>query len=73
MSYLRFKLDLAIKHPLPQALKDELPALTAALRELKSYASKINAGKPNEEMSIKASWHICHNDEGLACEPEQEV
>ena len=72
-TYLRFKLDLAIKQPLPQALKDELPALKAAIRRLKSFASKINTGKSNEEMTVKAAWHICRNEDYLPCEPEQEV
>ena len=72
-TYLRFKLDLAIKQPLPQALKDELPALKVAIRRLKSFASKINEGNPNEEITIKAAWHICRNEDYLPCEPEQEV
>lgn len=75
MSYLRFNLDLAVKQPIPTALKDKLPAIRDAIKQLKSYASKINEGKNNEEMTVKASYHICHHDSGntIPCEPEQEI
>ena len=73
MSYLRFTLDLAIKQPIPQALKSKLPEIRDAIRQLKAYASKINEGSVNEEMTVRATYHICHHDEGLPCEPEQEI
>lgn len=62
MSYLRFRLDLAIKEPIPQALKDKLPAIRREIRRLKSYASKINEGKGNEEITVTATYHICDHD-----------
>ena len=73
MSYLRFQLDLAIKEPLPQALADRLPAIRDTIRRLKSFASKINEGQTNEEMTVRAVYHICRHDEGAPCEPEREV
>ena len=73
MSYLRFNLDLAIKKPIPQALKDKLPAIKAEILKLKSYAKKINAGKDNEEMTVKAKYHTCHNDINQTCEPEIDI
>ena len=73
MSYLRFTLDLAVKEPLPQALADRLPALRAAIKELKSYASKINEGTANEEITVRAAYHRCNHDIGSPCDPEREV
>lgn len=73
MSYIRFQLDLAVKQPIPAALMSKLPEIKEAIRKLKSYASKINEGKDNEEMTVTASYHICHHDEGLPCEPETEI
>jgi len=73
MSYIRFTLDLAVKEPLPQELKNALPKIKDAIRKLKSYASKINEGSVNEEITVKAVWHRCKHDEGLSCEAEQEI
>ena len=73
MSYIRFNLDLAVKQPIPQALQNKLPVIRDAIKRLKAYASKINEGQANEEMTVRAVYHICHHDEGLPCEPEQEV
>lgn len=73
MSYLRIQTDLAIKEPIPQLLKDKLPAIRDAIRELKSYASIINKDADNEEMTIRAVWHICNHDIGEICTPEQEI
>ena len=73
MSYLRFNLDLAIKQPIPNALKNKLPAIRHTIKELKSYASKINEGQDNEEITVKATWHLCKHDEGKPCEEENEI
>ncbi len=77
MARIRFQLDLAI----PKAVYDAIPAAKklaalTVIRELKALAVKINAGQPNEEITVRAVWHICHHDEGAghpACEPEQEI
>lgn len=73
MSYIRFQLDLAVKQPMPPALQSKLPEIKEAVRKLKSFASRINEGKENEEMTVRAVYHICHHDEGLPCEPEKEI
>ena len=74
MSFIRFTLDLAI----PKAVYDAIPAATKTavrdrVRELKALAVKINAGKPNEEMTVRATWHICNHDTGGPCDPEQDI
>ncbi len=73
MSYLRFTLDLAIPpevyNAIPTATKT---AIRDRIRQLKAVAVKINAGQPNEEMTVKAVYHICHHDDHQACEPEIE-
>ncbi len=73
MSYLRFTLDVAVKQPLPAALQTALPAIRQKIRDLKAYASKINEGQPNEEMTVKTKYHICHHDTNEPCEPENEI
>ena len=73
MPYIRFRLDLAIKQPIPQKLKEHLPAIKAKILELKSYSEKINEGKENEEMTVKTSYHICNHDIGLPCEKEVDI
>ena len=71
MALRRFDIQLAI----PTAIYDAIPlakkiAARDAIRDLKALAVKINAGKPNEEMTVKATYHICRHDEGLPCDPE---
>ena len=73
MSYLRFRIDGAIKQPLPQAVKDALPAIRAKILQLKNYCEKINAGLPNEENTISFKQHICRHDEGGACDSEVDI
>ena len=74
MSGIRFSLNLFI----PTAVYDGIPsakkiAIRNHIRELKSYAVKINAGQDNEEMTVVAKWHRCYHDEGKPCDPEQEI
>ncbi len=69
MSHLRFTLDLAVKMPIPSALQTKLQAIKDRIKELKAFAEKINS----EENTIRATYHICHHDEGKPCEPEQEI
>ena len=73
MSYLRFSVDVAIKQPIPQALQDRLPQIKAEILRLKSYAEKINTGTSNEENAVKATYHVCHHDEGGSCGTEIEI
>jgi len=74
MALIRFDIQLAI----PKDVYDAIPlakkiAARDAIRKLKALAVKINAGQPNEEMTVVANWHICLHDEGKTCEPEQEI
>jgi len=74
MSLIRFSLDLAI----PEAAYNAIPAATKTairdrIRQLKAYAVKINAGQANEEMTVRAVWHLCRHDTGESCNPEQDV
>ena len=76
MAGVRFSLDLFI----PQAVYDAIPAakkqaIRDRIRELRAFAVKVNAGMPNEEITIKAAYHKCYHDEAgnKPCEPEQEI
>ena len=64
MSGPRFTLDCYI----PSDVYATIPAAKKlafrdAVRAIKAYARKINAGAANEEMTVKATYHICHHDE----------
>ncbi len=73
MAFLRFELSLAVKEDptgtlvagikIPTALATKIPAIRQAVQTLKSYASKINEGQPNEEATTRAVFHICRHDE----------
>lgn len=74
MAVIRFSLDLAI----PQDVYAAIPAATKTafrdrIRAMKALAVKINAGRPNEEASVKARWHVCRHDEGKPCDGEQDI
>lgn len=74
MALMRFDIQLAI----PELVYNALPlakkiAARDAIRGLKALAVKINEGKPNEEMTVRAKFHRCFHDEGKPCEPEQDI
>ena len=83
MAGLRFTLDLYIPEDsdgtevagvkIPSVLAENLPTIRSAIRQLKGFARRINEGKDNEEMTIRAAYHICRHEDGLPCEPEQEI
>ncbi len=67
---IQLAIPLSVYNALPTA---KIVAARDAIRDLKALAVKINAGQPNEEMTGKAKWHICHHDTNKACEPEQDI
>lgn len=74
MAMWRGRLDLAI----PMAVWNNIPAARKLafrdeVRAMKALAVKINEGKPNEEMTVRASWHTCRHDEGLSCDEEVNI
>jgi hypothetical protein len=73
MSLLRVQIDLAFPMPLSDTVKTRLDALKVEIAKAKAYATKINADKDNEEMTVSAKYHICHNDTNQPCEPEKEL
>jgi len=83
MPGLRFTLDLYIPEDpngtlvagvkIPTALATRIPAIRQAIQDFKSYATRINVGKPGEELTVKATYHVCHHDTGETCEPEQDI
>jgi len=48
-------------------------AFRDAVLALKALSVRINEGQPNEEMTVKAQYHICHHDTGEACESIQDI
>jgi len=50
-----------------------IEVIQTIIRQLKSFASKINVGNQNEELTVEAKSHICMHEEGLPCSPEKDV
>lgn len=85
MPGIRFQLDLYIPEDpagtpvagvaIPTALATRIPAIRQAVRDLKAYARRINAGQLNEEMTVRAVYHICHHEDTPTgpCGEEQEI
>ncbi len=73
MPGLRFTLDLYIPEDptgtlvagvkIPTALATQIPTIRQKIQALKGFARKINSGQPNEEMTVKASYHVCHHED----------
>jgi len=63
MSYLRFKLDLAIKQPLPEELETDLPEIKSKIMELKGYC----------ENEYHMKYHVCMHDEKRLCREERNI
>ena len=62
-----------VKLKLPSEFVDRIPAIRDAVRKLKSFSSKINEGKDNEEMTTVAQFHICRHNEGRSCDEPQDI
>ena len=85
MPGLRFRIDLYVPEDLdgtlvlgvkiPKTLATRLPAIRLALRDLKSFARRINTGTDAEEMTVRATYHICTHEESLLqpCTPDQDI
>ena len=73
MAGTRVNIDLFFKDKTPAQVNTEFPQLLPAIKAAKAKAAKINDGLANEEMTIKAEWHICHHDTGEACEETHEI
>lgn len=68
MSYKRFRMDLAIKEPIPKLLAKQIEGIKRGMVILKSFSEKINEGKRNEENTVMLEEHVCNHDTGKRCE-----
>ena len=88
MPYLRIRQDIAIpltsdlpddatpaqiRAALPLELQSIISDYYQKIQKWKSYAVKINAGQPNEELSVTATYEICRHDIGKACSRQVEI
>lgn len=70
----RFTIDLAIPEEVFDSISDtKKQTFRDAIRAIKAYAVKINEGKANEEMTVKATWHKCYHDTGGVPCVEQDI
>lgn len=73
MAGTRVRVDYFFKDKTPQQVSQEFPQLLPSIKVAKAKASKINEGKVNEEVTVRATYHICRHDEGKSCDPEVEI
>ncbi len=74
MAVIKYYIYLGI----PEVVYNAIPlakktAFRDAVRAMKALAVKINAGRPEKEMTVRATWHKCYHDEGKPCEAGQEI
>lgn len=73
MAGTKLRVLFFFKDMTPQQVNQAYPQLLPSIKVAKKRASKINEGLANEEMTVQASYHICHHDTNEACEPEIEI
>ncbi len=75
MAGTRVILDLYFDNQTPQQVNQSFPQLLPAIKAAKTKATKINEGKENEEMTVRAVYHICRHNQNppLPCDPEVEI
>lgn len=69
----RVQVDLYFDGKTPSQVNQTFPGLLPIIKAAKAKASRVNAGSSNEEMSVKAVYHVCHNDINQPCEPSVEI
>jgi len=75
MSGTRVRIDLFFKDKTPLQVNADFPQLLPIIKAAKAKASKINEGKDNEEMTVRAGYHTCYHDEipPKPCGEEHEI
>jgi hypothetical protein len=73
MAGTRVKIDFFFPDMTPQQVKTAFPELLPAIKAAKAKTSVLNAGKSNEEFTMRATYHICRHDEGKSCDAEVEI
>ena len=75
MAGIRLNLDFYFDKMTIEQVKAAYPALFTEIKKAKGSTSIINAGKDNEEKTVRAVYHVCyHNEKDMKpCEPEQEI
>ena len=73
MAGTRLSVDFFFDGMTPQQVKEAFPQLLPAIKASKAKASKINEGKDNEEMTVRAIYHICRHEDDLPCDPDVEI
>ena len=72
-TYLRYRLDLAFEEPVSKQDLKIIKDMEKLVKDAKKKAKKINQGKPNEENTIYATYHVCRHEQGLPCDPEIDI
>ncbi len=69
MSGTRVQLDLFFKDMTPQEVNQTWPNLLPLINTVKARASNVTGN----EVTVKATYHICRHDIGGSCDPEVEI
>ncbi len=73
MALKRVTIDMAFPLPMSAEVQARYDAFLDAAKRLRPHARKINEGLGTEEVTVRATQHICHHDTGGACEPEVDI
>ncbi|KKN76445.1 hypothetical protein LCGC14_0369540 [marine sediment metagenome] len=63
-------MDFFFPNMTPQQVNKAYPQLLPAIKAAKAKARKINEGKDNEEMTVKAVYYECRHDEVGSNKPD---
>jgi len=67
MAGTRLEVDFYFDEMTPQQVNTAYPQLLTLIKAAKTKASKINEGLANEEMTVKARYHVCGHKDGIPC------
>ncbi len=67
MAGTRLQVDFYFDKMTPKQVNSAYPQLLTIIKVAKAKASKINEGSDNEEMTVKARYHICGHQDGTPC------
>lgn len=50
-----------------------IEVIKTIIRQLKSFANKINADTLKEEITVDAKYHLCLHELGLSCSMDEDI
>lgn len=66
---------LVVGIKIPTAFAEKIPAIRDKVRNVKDFVASMNRVLAGENLSLKATYHICYHNEtpGKPCKQEQDI